>query len=158
MLFSIEMYVDDELVGNTRLPSGAARINSMKGENGGLFIGGVGGNPDLQGKAASLDNFKGCIKNLISNGEYVYRWNLQSTCFIIVLHRLVILDKPIDFNKADVGRCDASRLYPNATETKPTSMPSFTVTVTFPDTTTLDPGYFTTTTMSTSPPGPTVVR
>lgn len=63
------MYIDDEYIGSTRLPSGAARINSMRGEEGGLFMGGTGQVVDSTGKAASGDNFEGCIKNLLANGE-----------------------------------------------------------------------------------------
>ena len=66
---SIEMYIDDVLVGDTRLPPGAARVNSMRGEAGGLYIGGIPAGMDAGATAASVDNFEGCIRNLMANGE-----------------------------------------------------------------------------------------
>ena len=43
----------------------------MRGTLGGLFVGGIPEGLDAFGKAASLDNFRGCISNIGINSEYV---------------------------------------------------------------------------------------
>ena len=74
------------------------------------------------------------------------------------LDRLMVLDSPVNFNKADIGRCDASRLFPNLTDTFPgvdPTVPSFTVTVTIPSSTTVSTPEAVV--GPTTPAGPTVV-
>ena len=66
----IDMYVDDQLGGSTKLPAGANMyIGSMRGASGGLYVGGIPARGDYTGVAASLIPFRGCLQDLVINGK-----------------------------------------------------------------------------------------
>ena len=66
----IDLYIDDKLGGTTRLPVGAnMHIGSMRGTSGGLFLGGVPVEGDYMGVAASLTPLRGCLQDLVINGQ-----------------------------------------------------------------------------------------
>ena len=67
--FRLELYIDDARVGSGQLPQGASRVISMRGDLGGLFIGGIPDGLDAFGKAASILPFKGCISNIAINSS-----------------------------------------------------------------------------------------
>lgn len=70
-LCSLELFIDNVRVGSARIPSGATRVENMKGREGGLYLGGIPSGVDGYGMAASLESFKGCITDLIINNEFV---------------------------------------------------------------------------------------
>ena len=61
--------MDEEYVGSARLQPGAARIQSMPGSEGGLYLGGVPPGGDFYGTAASLVPLRGCLRDLVINGQ-----------------------------------------------------------------------------------------
>ena len=65
------MYIDETLVGSGRMPAGAMTVDNMRGEGGGMFVGGVPEDGDYENLAATLVNFKGCIMDLMINGRFV---------------------------------------------------------------------------------------
>ena len=71
--FRLELFVDDEQVGTSRLPSGDSRINTMPGQEGGLYIGGVPRGVGAEGSAATLEPFRGCISDVIITERYLLR-------------------------------------------------------------------------------------
>ena len=65
----IELYINDVRAGNGRLTTGSRRINSMRGSDGGLYVGGVPDDVDATGQAASILSLDGCIMDLVFNGR-----------------------------------------------------------------------------------------
>ena len=66
LVYRIQLNVDDEQVATGQLPFSGSEIDSMPGEAGGLYIGGVP--KDLaaaEGTAATLQPFRGCISDII---------------------------------------------------------------------------------------------
>ena len=70
-IFSIILYIDDELSDSSRIVSGSSRISVSGGgaEEGGLYFGGVPPEIDIGGRAASTIPFQGCISDIIINNQ-----------------------------------------------------------------------------------------
>ena len=62
------MYVDDVAVGRTEMPADSSEVQNIASQ-GALYIGGVPGNVNPSGKAASTEPLLGCISDLIVNQE-----------------------------------------------------------------------------------------
>ena len=69
MFYRVKLYIDETLVGSGRMPPGATTVEQMKGDNGGMFIGGVPDDGTYDSFAASVAHFKGCIMDLMVNGK-----------------------------------------------------------------------------------------
>lgn len=60
-------------MGSGRLPAEATTIDDMKGDAGGLFVGGVPDDGDFENTVATLEPFRGCIMDLLINGTLVFK-------------------------------------------------------------------------------------
>jgi laminin, alpha 1/2 len=81
MLFNrVKLYIDEEMVGSGRMPAGATTIDDMKGDAGGLYVGGVPEEGDFENTAATLEPFRGCIMDLLINGTLVKHMGMAHKC------------------------------------------------------------------------------
>jgi len=67
---SVELFIDNQLVGIAQLPPNSLTIGSMRGAEGGLYIGGIPFGMSGDGMAASLFPFRGCLVDLLVNELY----------------------------------------------------------------------------------------
>ncbi|XP_064605903.1 laminin subunit alpha-2-like [Liolophura sinensis] len=87
---NLELLVDDVLVEEGELPVGSGEIRVPT--DSGLYIGGVHPGVDTLGKVGTSKGFRGCVSDIVIN------------------RGLLLLDHPVSYKLADIGRCSAAAM------------------------------------------------